>query len=351
RVSLSRGCVNSCAFCYRITKGLRHFSFKYMFDYIEFLMDKFGVNVFSFGDECFAAGKEWNWGFLNELHRRKLDIMFQILGMRIDTVDYDILRAYKEAGCYMIEYGIESGSQKMLDMMEKNVTLQQNIDVAIWTKKAGIYMCPNFVFGMPGENERTIEENVQFLKAINYGPYCYQYSYAFALPGSPLYDFGRLTGKIGDEDAYLSDIYFSDIHNHVLRSSFINFTSEPVEKVRAWPDMVNEALLRHYSRNNLLYLVRKYLKPDIVFHMIKIYGLGKTILLIFKRLLKRECWSVSDKHGHTTDPISGVACNIINQPGIGLRQVIKRLKEEERSIINRDSSVMKEEVLKTSMRL
>ncbi|MBW2116047.1 MAG: cobalamin-dependent protein [Deltaproteobacteria bacterium] len=97
-IPVSRGCFGKCTFCYRAYPGLRTHSFKYIFDFVEYCIDRFDVGFFTFGDECFAPNKKWNWGFLNELEKRELDIVFRILGMRVDTVDQEILRAYKEAG-------------------------------------------------------------------------------------------------------------------------------------------------------------------------------------------------------------------------------------------------------------
>lgn len=332
RTMVSRGCINSCTFCYRITRGLRHFSTRYIGDYIEYLMDRFGVNAFSFDDECFAPNKEWNWEFINEIRGRKLDIIFQILGMRIDTVDYDILRAYKDAGCFMIEYGIESGSQKMLDIMEKNVTVQQNIDVSKWTRKAGIYMCPNLVLGMPGETNKTIDDNISFLKEIGYGPYCYQYSYAFALPGSPLYDYARLTGLVKDEDAYLEDIYYADMHTHIFKDTFVNYTSQPLAAVRSWPEAIKDALLRHYNKNRLNYFINKTLKLDALYHALRSYGLKKTIAMIWLSIA-----NVPDKNpaikgtAPTALASSGVTFEetyaLIDKRRISLRHVIEKMAE------------------------
>ena len=108
---------------------------KYVFDFIEYCVKEFDVGFFTFGDECFAPNKKRNWDFIEEYKRRNLNIIFRILGMRVDTVDKEILQAYKEIGCWMIEYGFESGSQKMLNIIDKRTTVEQNSKVAIWTKR------------------------------------------------------------------------------------------------------------------------------------------------------------------------------------------------------------------------
>ena len=105
-------------------------------------MNKYNVGFFSFGAELFFPNKKYYWEFIDGIKSRKLDILFYIAGARVNTVDKDILLALKETGCWMIEYGFESGSQKMLDIMEKGTTVEQNIQVARWTKEAGLLPCP-----------------------------------------------------------------------------------------------------------------------------------------------------------------------------------------------------------------
>ncbi|MBW2035549.1 MAG: B12-binding domain-containing radical SAM protein, partial [Deltaproteobacteria bacterium] len=205
-IPVSRGCFGKCTFCYRAYPGLRTHSFKYIFDFVEYCIDRFDVGFFTFGDECFAPNKKWNWGFLKELEKRKLDIVFRILGMRVDTVDQEILRAYKEAGCWMIEYGFESGSQKMLNIIDKRVSVEENRQVALWTNEVGIYTSPALVLGMPGETSYTIGESIRFLDSLDLGFRKYQMAYAMPIPGAPLYEYAKLSGIISDEDEYLEMI-------------------------------------------------------------------------------------------------------------------------------------------------
>ena len=156
-IPTSRGCFGECSFCFRAYPGIRVNSMKYVFDLVEYCIDKFNVGFFTFGDECFAPSKARNWEFINEYKRRKLDIVFRIFGMRVDTVDRDILCAYKEIGCWMIEYGFESGSQKMLNIINKRATVEQNKNAALWTHEAGMFTSPALVLAMPGETNETID--------------------------------------------------------------------------------------------------------------------------------------------------------------------------------------------------
>jgi len=332
RIPVSRGCINACGFCYRHMRGLRRFSLKYIFDYIEYLMKKFGVNIFSFGDECFAPNKAWNWKFLEEIEKRKLDIMFQILGTKVETVDYDILRAYKKAGCFFIEYGFESGSQKMLDIMEKRTTVKLNIEVAKWTKEAGIFTMPAFVLGMPGETTDTIKETINLLKEINYGSGWYQYTYAFPVPGTPLYDYAKVSGLITDDNEYLESIYNVKPNDYIYTKTFINFTSEPFDIVIGWPKLIDDALLEYYSQNKAIYFLKRYSKT--MYNSLRNEGAKRTLFKIwgfiirFKKRLFPKLTIIKQQFLERNRYLNfSHKLMAEKKHGLTLRQIIKQMQE------------------------
>lgn len=244
-IPTGRGCFGKCSFCFRAYPGLRTHSMKYVFDLIEHCMEKFGTSYFSFGDECFAPNKEHNRKFIEEYRRRKLDLVFRILGMRVDTVDRDILRDYKDIGCWMIEYGFEAGNQRMLNIIDKRVTVEQNRQVALWTKEAGIYTSPTLVLAMPGETNRTVNESISFLKSLGLGYKQYQWSYALPIPGSPLYDFAKLSGAVRDEDEYLASLDGKIAGAGVFH---VNLTDEQDSTVAGWADRIKEEVDSDYFR-------------------------------------------------------------------------------------------------------
>lgn len=242
---MSRGCFGKCSFCFRAYPGLRAHSMKYIFDYIDYCIDKFNVGFFTFADECFAANKNKNWEFIKEFQRRKPDIVFRILGMRADTVDEDILKAYKEIGCWMIEYGFESGSPKMLGIIDKEITVEHNRDVFLWTRRAGIFTMPTSVLAMPGETDQTVDETIKFLKSLNLDFKQYQWSYALPIPGSHLYDYAKITGAIENDDEYLYSLKGPVGHGGVFH---VNLTDEPDEIVAGWDDRIRAELDSHFFK-------------------------------------------------------------------------------------------------------
>lgn len=289
-IPTSRGCFGECSFCFRAYPGIRAHSMKYVFDLIEHCIDKYDAGFFTFGDECFAPSKARNWEFIEEYRRRRLDIVFRILGMRVDTVDKEILKAYKEIGCWMIEYGFESGSQKMLNIINKRVTVEQNRQAALWTAQAGMFTSPALVLAMPGETDRTITETIDFLKSLNFDYKQYQWKYALPIPGSALYDFARLSGAIKDEDEYLSSLTKEVDKAGIFH---VNLTDEPDDVVASWDGRLKREMDEHYFKRVFgnrylagigkfvmtldIYRRRNALRPAILAKLRKILsGTGKT---------------------------------------------------------------------------
>lgn len=324
-IPTSRGCFSECSFCFRAYKGLRVYSMKYVFDFIEYCIDKFDAGYFTFGDECFAPNKKRNWDFIEEYKKRNLGFKFRILGMRVDTVDKEILQAYKDIGCWMIEYGFESGSQKMLNIIDKRTTVEQNRNVAIWTKEAGIYTSPTLVLGMPGENSNTVQESINFLKSLNLDFKQYQWTYALPIPGSHLYEFAKTTGIIENEDEYLSSLTGKFAEAGVFH---VNLTDEPDEVVAGWGEKVNKEvdnyyLGRKYKNRSIAKLVQLLMK--IKLH----YKKGGLFSITLKKIKRRL---IINKNP------------IVQKESIRLKRDIKveeLLKGLDFSSVNREMSVKK----------
>ena len=281
-IPVTRGCFNECTFCFRAYKGLRMHSIKYIFDFIEYCVEKFDVGFFSFGDECFASSKARNWAFIEEYKKRKLDIMFRILGMRVDTVDRDILKSFKEIGCWMIEYGFESGSQKMLNIINKRVSVEQNKEVAIWTKEAGIFTSAAIVLAMPGETTETVDESIDFLKTIDLDFCNYQWTYDLPIPGSHLYEFAKISGAIEDEDKYLMSISKEEVSG--AGAFHVNLTDEPDSVVAGWASRLKtETDKEHFRKRYKIPFIAKLVR---IFILMKLHYKQKNLTATIIRKLK-----------------------------------------------------------------
>lgn len=234
----TKGCVARCTFCHRWDKGIRFVGIDKIIERIQFLKDRYNVGFLSFADENFGSNKKWVDELLEKIE--PLDVLWRVGGIRARTVDLDMLLRMKRAGCVQVQYGIESGSQRMLDVMEKNTTVQHNINAGKWSYEAGMYLVYSMLFGMPGENPETVKETTEFLMAqtevLPEPPYSrLSINRVEALPGTATYEYGKVLGWIGrepeEEEKYL--LHISDTSGGESGKQ-LNFTDYPDFVVQGW---------------------------------------------------------------------------------------------------------------------
>ncbi len=197
----SRGCSKHprCAFCcgsLPFGQRLRFHSPEYVMSEIEELVAKYRIEGLYFADDQFLADKRRVKRICElMMNNRMSDRVKWAVQARPDSVDREILNMMKRAGCVQIEYGFESGSQRMLDMMDKGTTVKQNYQAAHVTEDVGIRYQANIIFGMPTETRKDIEETLRFLDGIN--PFYVNISRLIPIPGSTIWksleDQGLLT--------------------------------------------------------------------------------------------------------------------------------------------------------------
>lgn len=164
----TRGCPHGCVFCsevMRVSIGrkLRCRSAKKVADEMEHL-EGMGVNIYSFQDDCFLARRSFVEELCNELIARKSTIPW-MARVRVDELDYEVLLLMKKAGCVMLGIGVESGSQRIIEQMEKQRTkkpwLDQCRQAFKWTRKLGIGTNAYYVIGNPTETRQEIEQTIK----------------------------------------------------------------------------------------------------------------------------------------------------------------------------------------------
>jgi len=239
----SKGCVARCTFCHRWEKGIRYAPPDLAVERIRRLVSDYDVGFVSFGDESFGADQRWLKAFCKEI--APLDLLWRAAGMRVNRVDSDIIRMMRDAGCCIINYGMETGSADMLHLMEKKTTKEANHQAMQWTIEAGLKSVIQIVLRMPGETPETVRETTEFCIFGNtlspqQDPTLLSLNYAQALPGTPLYEYARRIGLIGstmdDEEKYLLNISDQDASDP--RTS-LNFSDYPVLTTLLWPRMIS----------------------------------------------------------------------------------------------------------------
>jgi len=193
----SRGCNGRCVFCDQSVFGnkVRFYSCQYIIRLIKYLIKNYNIKEISFQDDNFLASAGRVKEICSSIIKEKLDISWTCHA-RVDAVDAEILKMLKMAGCWEIAYGFESGSQKILNILNKGITLEQNVDAAKVTKKAGIRVRGLFIIGSPGEGVVDFEKTINFVlnneidavSMMNFTPF----------PGTEIYSKVRQYGVIED---------------------------------------------------------------------------------------------------------------------------------------------------------
>src|SRR5690606_1341311 len=93
---------------------------------------------------------------------KKYDVLWRVAGMRVNCLDVDSIRMMEDAGCVSILCGMETGSETILQVMEKKVRLRDNYNAMEWITNAGLRTAVQLVVGMPGESPETVDETARF---------------------------------------------------------------------------------------------------------------------------------------------------------------------------------------------
>jgi radical SAM superfamily enzyme YgiQ (UPF0313 family) len=189
----SRGCAGAqCVFCDRAGLGftVRFRSVDNVFDEIEELIHVHGARDLKFFDDTFTLSPKRVLQICREFKKRHIDIPWCCLA-RTNTVNLEMLRAMRDAGCWQILYGLESMDPGVLDKLKKRTTVEQNIRAVKWTHEAGISVRANFIVGTPFDTLETMERNVD--EAIKLNMDFAHFNKFTPYPGSELYKM--LTGQ------------------------------------------------------------------------------------------------------------------------------------------------------------
>ena len=269
---LTKGCVAKCTFCQRGSKGYSIFDYKKLEAHLKDLKDNYNVGFVALNDENFGSDKEYCYKAAEILN--KYNMLWTVNGIRCTSVTKEDLIHYRNNGCVTMKFGVESGSQTILDIMEKKFTVE-DVKKAIFTAyDVGLNSHPGaFMVGMPGESIKTAKESGKLMGEIAAHarvPLELQQKYmdlCFALPlvGTPLYEYGKQLGLIGqtvgDEEKYLADT--SNVTS--LKRYYINFNGAPMSEVLFWDILVfleaqrtYTKLMKNKTENEVL--VKKYKK-------------------------------------------------------------------------------------------
>ncbi|MBN1622344.1 MAG: radical SAM protein [Endomicrobiales bacterium] len=209
-----RGCPYNCAFCNAgIVHGkkVRSFSTDRVVSELELLTKQYGARGVYFQDSTFTINKAYVRELCQKLISKGIKLKWAC-NTRCDRVDVELLELMKRAGCWMINYGVESANQKSLDMLKKGITIEQVEKSISDTKRVGIDMTCNFILCIPGENAEMVENTIKFSKKLF--PDIALFWLPIPFPGTELEDLCKKDGGY-KENAKWEDFIAFDFDNLV----------------------------------------------------------------------------------------------------------------------------------------
>jgi len=243
-----RGCPYQCIFCLwpQVMHGRRYRlrTARNIVDEMEYDIEhwpRIKKGEFFFEDDTFTVNRKRAYAICEEILQRKLTVTWSI-NSRADVVDYDLFKLMKNAGCRLLLVGFESGDQRMLEKMRKNITVERMREFVNLVKKGGLQIHGCFVLGLPGETPETIEKTIQF--ALDTKIDTVQFSAAIPFPGTDYYRMCQEAGLIEAKD-------WSDWLNQGEQATVVNYPGLSKSKIE---ESVDSGLKKFYFRPS--YMVR-----------------------------------------------------------------------------------------------
>ncbi len=196
-VMTSRGCPRNCAFCsssHFWKRRVRFHSAEYVTEYLDFLYKR-GINDFSFADDNFALG----YSRLEKICRKLESLGSKwTCAMRSDSVTPELANMIKRCGCQRVSLGIESGSDKVLQLINKQTTVEDHKRAVSILKKTGLKVLGFLMVGLPGEDEEAINDTIHFIEEqpVDY----YTISTLVPYPGTAIWSHPELYDYELDRD-------------------------------------------------------------------------------------------------------------------------------------------------------
>ncbi len=255
----ARGCPNKCIFCDTsvFSRQIRFHGAEYVLEMIGYLVKDFGIKEIIFEDDQFLIRKKRVAKICDGILKAQWRISWCCSG-RVNSVnDLSLLKLMKHSGCWQINYGIESGNQKILDFAKKAITINQIKKAIRFPHKAGILSKGYFIFGLPYETEETMKNTIRFAMRIPLNDMSIFTLTPF--PGSEMYEIAEQHGTIEKdfEKMNLLDVVY--VPNGLSKEKLLYYQRRFMKDFYLRPRIVGN------------YLKRLLANPLNVFNMIKAF--------------------------------------------------------------------------------
>ena len=252
----ARGCPSSCTFCCHAVFG-KHARFRHpasVVSEIEILIKRFGAREIRFWDDTFNLNPDRAIQICRLIRKRRL-VFPWTCQCRVNYVNLPLLEEMKKSGCWQISYGIESGSQPILNLARKGITLKMIRRAVTMTKKAGIETKGFFVLGLPGETPATAAKTIDFAKKLDLD--LATFAVIIPFPGTQIWtqairehrlqavSFDNYTPEVKDRLAYTPPGLTAKELFALRSKAYRQFYRRPkiiggeLKKIRDWPSLKN----------------------------------------------------------------------------------------------------------------
>jgi anaerobic magnesium-protoporphyrin IX monomethyl ester cyclase len=259
-----RGCPYNCIHCVSNCLWARKFRVRSpnnIVDEIELCVKKYKIREFNFYDDTFTINESQVLGVCNEIRKRHLKISW-ICFSRVNTLTRTMVRAMKKAGCKKISFGLESGSQKILDIMRKNGTLEMARKAVNMVNKEGLEVHASFMIGNVGETKKTVARTIKFAKSLKLDNATFFITIPY--PGTDLYTLAVKKGYITPETNYCDFAPMTNsvpilVQGNISPKDLLNLRKKAFRQFYMRPSYILRKLIRLSSFNEFKSLIKGFL--------------------------------------------------------------------------------------------
>ncbi len=260
-VFTSRGCPAACTFCYRnFGTKWRARSPENIIEEIAFLREEYGIRQLDILDDNFSFDADRARRILEMIIAKRWDLKINLqIGVRINSLNRDLLNTMKRAGVFKFGFGIESGDEAMLKRIKKGLDLDRAIEIVQMARSLGMVTHGYFIIGFPGDSAETMKRTIDFAKRLD--PHYASFSICTPLPGTEMYN------DIAHHGVFLEDVSEGIDEGLFALKVFFQYGDSKPEQVaqyceRAWkefysrPKKIIDVLTTIRSRGEFFWLAR-----------------------------------------------------------------------------------------------
>jgi len=253
----NRGCPFECTFCLASQVAgskNRYRSVANVIREIEECVQRFNIRNFLFRSDLFTQRREWVIELCRQILARRLPIQW-VCNSRVDTLDPEMLDWMKRAGCWLIAFGVESGDDQALELMNKRTDSAKAREAIHMTRRAGLRSSVYMLLGFPWETEQTIRDNIAFFRELDAD--FVEVFYVYPFPATVLYDQAVREGLLSPgeipREAYGEPAMPS---RHLSKAELAGWRRRAMRKLLVRPRYIARTLARCRSPRELFNYIR-----------------------------------------------------------------------------------------------